>query len=137
MNIQALENSFAYIKPHATEFVNNFYNNLFHDYPQVKPLFANTNMTEQKKHLMDALILVINNLKQPEVLAETLKHLGSRHVKYGTLQEHYSMVGQSLLKTLKSSLGSEWTPEVEKSWIDAYGVITNVMLAGAKDYAKS
>ena len=133
MNIQVLEHSFACIKPHATEFATNFYSNLFNDYPQVEPLFANTNMTEQQKHLMDALILIINNLHKQDVLTDVLKNLGAKHVRYGAIEEHYSMVGKSLLKTLKSCLRADWTPEVENSWTNAYALITNVMLEGAKN----
>lgn len=133
MNIEVLERSFACIKPHATEFVASFYSNLFTDYPQVKPLFANSNMTEQGKHLMSALILVIDNLHKPDVLTDTLKHLGAKHVKYGTIREHYPMVGTSLLKTFKSYLGTDWTLQVEQSWTDAYEAISSVMLEGTKN----
>jgi hemoglobin-like flavoprotein len=133
MNIEVLERSFAWIKPHTTEFAASFYSNLFTDYPQVKPLFANSNMTEQGKHLMSALVLLIDNLHKPDVLTETLKRLGAKHLKYGTIREHYPMVGKSLLKTFKSYLGTDWTLEVEESWTDAYEAISNVMLEGTKD----
>ena len=62
-NVEVLEDSFAQIQPHASEFAADFYSNLFNDYPQVQPLFANTNMVEQRKHLVSALVLVIANLR--------------------------------------------------------------------------
>jgi hemoglobin-like flavoprotein len=133
MNVEVLEHSFACIKPHATDFVASFYSNLFADYPQIQPLFVKTDMIEQQKHLISALVLIIDNLRKPDVLTNALKHLGGKHVNYGTVQEHYPMVGTSLLKTFKSYMGTDWTPEVEQSWTDAYEAIASIMLEGAKD----
>jgi hemoglobin-like flavoprotein len=133
MNIEVLEQSFASIKPHATLFVASFYSNLFTDYPQIQPLFVKTDMTQQQKHLMSALVLIIDNLRKPDVLKDALKHLGEKHVNYGTVREHYPMVGKSLLKTFKSYMGTGWTPEVEQSWTDGYEAIALLMLEGAKD----
>jgi hemoglobin-like flavoprotein len=133
MNVEVLEQSFASIKPHATQFVASFYSNLFTDYPQIQPLFVKTDMSQQQKHLMSAFVLIIDNLRQPDVLTDALKHLGTKHVNYGTIREHYPMVGTSLLKTFKSYMGTGWTPEVEQSWTDAYDAIASIMLEGAKD----
>jgi nitric oxide dioxygenase len=52
-------------------------------------------------------------------------------VKYGTLPEHYPMVGRTLLKTFESFLKKDWTPEVKQAWVDAYEAITSLMLEGA------
>ncbi len=135
LNVEVLERSFAQIKPRATEFAASFYNNLFTDYPQAKPLFANTNMTEQQQHLVSSLVLVIDSLRKPEVLTDALKRLGAKHVKYGTIQEHYPMVGATLLKTFESYLGVDWTLEVKQAWTDAYEAIASIMLEGAKEVA--
>lgn len=80
---------------------------------------------------MQTLLLILLNLRYPDVWAEFLKDLGERHVHYATVQEHYPMVGATLLKTLEFYLGVEWTPEVKQAWTDAYGEIVNLMLAGA------
>jgi hemoglobin-like flavoprotein len=135
LNVEVLERSFAQIKPRSTEFAASFYNNLFTDYPQAQPLFANTNMTEQQQHLVSSLVLVIDSLRKPEVLTDALKRLGARHVNYGTIGEHYPLVGATLLKTFESYLGTDWTPEVKQAWTDAYEAIASIMLEGAKDVA--
>jgi hemoglobin-like flavoprotein len=136
LKIQLLEESFTKVAPRANEFVSSFYSNLFTDYPAAKPLFAHTNMAKQETMLLESLVFVVENLRHPGKLTGALKGLGARHVKYGALPDHYPLVGNSLLKTFEQFLGSEWTPEVKQSWIDAYGLITEVMLDGA-DYDKS
>lgn len=130
VNIKILEDTFARIRPHSTKFASSFYNNLFTDYPQLQPLFANTPMEEQHKKLMIALVLVINNLRNIAYLATLLKDLGERHVRYGIIPEYYSMVGAALLKTLESYLGTDWTPEVKQAWTYGYQAIVNLMLEG-------
>ena len=134
LKVELLEQSFEQVKPQADEFVDSFYDNLFTDYPAAKPLFAHTNMAKQKKMLLGSLVMVVENLRKPEVLSESLKGLGARHVKYGALPEHYPLVGNSLLKTFGQYLGINWTEEVKQAWVDAYGAITTLMLEGA-DYA--
>lgn len=137
LNVELLEKSFQRVKPRATEFAASFYENLFADYPQAKPLFAHTDMTEQRKHLIKALVLVVENLRKPDVLSEALKQMGARHVNYGTLPQHYPMVVETSLKTFESYLGADWTPEVKQAWTDAYAAIVNMMLEGADDEGKS
>ncbi len=136
LQVQLLESSFDKIKPHAGQFVISFYENLFTDYPAAKPLFAHSNMEAQSKKLLDSLVFVVDNLKHPGALTETLHGLGARHVEYGTLPEHYPLVGNSLLKTFEQYLKEEWTPATKQAWIDAYGVIAEVMLEGA-DYDRA
>lgn len=133
LNVELLEQSFELVKPEADRLMDSFYNNLFTDYPAAKPLFTHTDMDKQKQQLKGALVMVVNNLRNPDVLTKSLQGLGARHVKYGALPEHYPLVGNSLLKSLGQHAGSAWTPEVKEAWVNAYGAITELMLDGA-DY---
>lgn len=134
LQVELLEQSFEKVKPHAGEFAEAFYGNLFADYPAAQPLFANTDVKAQSKKLLASLVFVVENLRSPGALTDALKGLGARHVKYGALPEHYPLVGNTLLKTFGQYLGADWTPETQQAWVDAYGVITEVMLDGA-DYS--
>jgi hemoglobin-like flavoprotein len=130
LNIELLERSFSLVKEQADEFTETFYTNLFADYPEVKPLFENSHMEEQGKKLFSSLVLTIDSLRRPEFLSETLKGLGTRHIKYGVLPEHYPMVGNSLLKSLESSLEQAWTNDVKQAWVEAYTAVSQLMLEG-------
>ena len=133
LNVELLEQSFELVKPEADGLMDSFYNNLFTDYPAAKPLFTHTNMEKQKQQLKGAIVMVVENLRNPDVLSRALKGLGARHVKYGALPEHYPLVGNSLLKALEQHAGTAWTADVKEAWIGAYGAITELMLDGA-DY---
>lgn len=133
LNVELLTSSFAQVKNRGSEFTAEFYSNLFAERPEVKSMFANTQMDEQQKKLFDSLALVVDNLQEPDVLAQALKGLGTKHVQYGVLPMHYPIVGGSLLKTFASFLGNNWTPEVKQAWVDAYTAVAQLMLEGA-DY---
>ncbi len=133
LNVELLEQSFELVKPEADSLMDSFYNNLFTDYPAAQPLFTHTDMAKQKQQLKGAIVMVVENLRNPDVLSKALQGLGARHVKYGALPEHYPLVGNSLLKALSQHAGSAWTPEVKDAWVGAYGAITELMLDGA-DY---
>ena len=117
--------------------MNSFYENLFTANPEAKPLFKHTDMAPQKKMLLNSLVMVVENLRQPDVLDKALRGLGARHVKYGgALPEHYPLVGGALLTTFEQYLQEKWTSDVKQAWVSAYGVISEIMLDGA-DYSEA
>ena len=132
LQIEMLEQSFAQLKPRLDEFGASFYQTLFSLYPEAKPLFAATDMAQQQQKLTVSLAFVVDNLRHPETLVNTLQALGARHVGFGTQPEHYVLVGETLLTTFADYLGPDWTPELKQAWTDAYTAITELMLAGAE-----
>jgi hemoglobin-like flavoprotein len=131
LQIELLETSFQAIAPRGEAFVTAFYERLFTRFPQTRAFFASTDMKEQRKKLLGALALVIQNLRKPDVLTSALKGLGQRHTAYGVLPEHYPIVGAILLETFASLLGERWTPAYHDAWAQAYEAICAIMLEGA------
>ena len=131
LQIELLESSFQAIAPCGETFVTAFYERLFTQFPQTRAFFTSTDMKEQRKKLLGALVLVIQNLRKPEVLTSALKGLGQRHVAYGVRPEHYPIVGAVLLETFSDVLGERWTPAYHDAWAQAYEAICSIMLEGA------
>ena len=131
LQIELLESSFQALAPCGEAFVTAFYERLFTRFPQTRAFFASTDMKEQRKKLLGALALVIQNLRKPEVLTSALQGLGQRHVAYGVQPEHYPIVGMVLLETFADVLGERWTPAYHEAWAEAYGVVCSIMLEGA------
>lgn len=129
--IELLESSFQTLAPRGEEFVAAFYERLFTQFPQTRIIFASTDMKEQRKKLLGALALVVQNLRKPEVLASALRGLGQRHAAYGVLPEHYTIVGTVLMNTFAEILGEHWTPTSSDAWAQAYEAICALMLEGA------
>jgi hemoglobin-like flavoprotein len=131
LQIELLETSFQAIAPCGEAFVKTFYERLFTHFPQTRAFFVSTDMKEQRKKLLGALALVIQNLRKPEVLKVALQGLGHRHVAYGVLPEHYPIVGAVLLETFADFLGERWTPAYHDAWAEAYEAVCAIMLEGA------
>ena len=87
LQIELLESSFQAIASCGEAFVTAFYERLFTRFPHTRAFFASTDMKEQRKKLLGALALVIQHLRQPEVLTRVLTGLGQRHVTYGVQPE--------------------------------------------------
>ena len=66
-------------------------------------MFARTDMAEQKKHLIQALVLLVANLEKADILKGHLGVLGAKHVRYGVRDEHYDAVGECLLAAMAAS----------------------------------
>ena len=131
LQIELLETSFQIIAPRGEAFVTAFYERLFTNYPQTRAFFTSADMKEQRKKLLGALALVIQNLRKPEVLVSALGGLGQRHVAYGVRPEHYPIVGAVLLDTFADFLGDDWTPTYHDAWAQAYEAVCTLMLEGA------
>ena len=56
-------------------------------------------ISKQGQKLLNSLVLLVENIRQPDVLKPVLKDLGARHKGYGTLPEYYPAVGEALLTT--------------------------------------
>ncbi|HLO88147.1 MAG TPA: pentapeptide repeat-containing protein [Nostocaceae cyanobacterium] len=135
LNIDIIEQSFEKIKPNADDFVASFYENLFIAYPEVKPLFSTIDMATQEKKLLNSLVLVVEGLRTPESLIPVLQALGKRHIGYGAVAQYYPAVGKVLLTTFEQYLQADWTPEVKQAWVEAYKLITSLMLKESGDNA--
>ena len=131
LNIEVLEKSFESVSPKGDVLVARFYERLFQKYPEVQPLFKNTNMRQQKKKLLASIVLVVESLRKPEKLTHALQEMGARHVAYGVRPAHYAAVGENLLAVLGEFAGNAWTPDVRQAWVEAFDLIKKVMLEGA------
>jgi hemoglobin-like flavoprotein len=129
LNVELLRSSFALVVEREPEVTRRFYDVLFTNYPQAKPLFVTRGRTEQERMLRDMLVAIIDHLEDGPWLTDQLGALGARHAGYGVTPEMYAWVGASLLETLKQVAGEAWTPELAAAWTEAYGAIAGLMQA--------
>jgi methyl-accepting chemotaxis protein len=131
MNAALLKDSFDMIVPHQDAFAHSFYEQLFTDYPQTQPLFAQTNMRRQVGALMATLATIVAGALRGDNLVPTLQQLGQRHKRYGVKAEHYPVFRAALLETFDHYLGPRFTPQMQEAWEEAFEMISALMLEGA------
>ena len=125
--ITLIQDSFAKVVPIKDVAADIFYGDLFETAPQVKPYFAETDMTDQGAKLMATLGVVVNGLRNLEAVVPVAQELAIRHVDYGVKAEDYDAVGASLIRTLEKGLGDAFTPETKDAWVGAYTVLAGAM----------
>jgi hemoglobin-like flavoprotein len=131
LDVELLRSSFALVVEREPELTARFYEHLFADYPQVKPLFGRNSARAQQQMLRDALVAVLDHLDDAPWLQTTLAELGRKHVDYGVTNEMYDWVGASLLETLAEVAGEDWNDRLAAAWATAYGAIAGLMQEGA------
>jgi hemoglobin-like flavoprotein len=129
-NQTLVRESFAAVVPIAPQAAALFYDRLFVLDPSLRPLFKG-DMAEQGRKLMAMIGTAVANLDRLETIVPAVQDLGRRHAGYGIPLSSYDTVGAALLWTLGQGLGEAFTPEVEASWTEAYGVLAGVMKEAA------
>lgn len=117
--------------------VEDFYRQLFSQYPEVQPLFARSDLAAQGEKLQAAVQLLVDHLHQPEKLEQILQDLGRRHQAYGALPEHYPLVIELLLASFKQKLGRRWTKAINTAWHSLLAAASAVMCATYEDAHES
>lgn len=128
-----LQRTWALASADADAAMDLFYETLFENAPEVRPLFSRVPMREQKRKLAAAINLVVKSPDLPDSVNGVLHDLGRRHVGYGVEDHHYDAVGAALIATLDKALGKEFTPSAREAWSGAYAAIAGRMKAGASE----
>lgn len=126
--IELVQQSFNKVKPIADKAAELFYDRLFEIAPQVKPMFANSDIKEQGKKLMHTLSLAVQGLKDLETLIPFVQQLGVKHAGYGVTADQFQPVAEALLWTLEQGLGEDWNDDLKQAWIEAYTLLSTVMI---------
>jgi len=80
-----------------------FYEKLFADYPDLRPLFKH-DMRIQGVKLMTMLAMVVYHLHEPGQVLPAIRDLGARHVGYGVKPADYEALREALAGRLSRRL---------------------------------
>jgi len=133
VDIAAMRANFAKAAATGDEAPLYFYAHLFLSHPETRQMFP-VSMAHQRDRLFSALGDVVARVDDLDALVPILQQLGRDHRKFGTLAAHYPAVGASLLATLEH-FDDAWTPELAKSWSEAYDLVATVMIQAAEEAA--
>jgi len=135
-NVELVQESFKAVLPIQEQAASLFYDRLFELDPSIRPMFKG-DIKEQGRKLMKSLALVVQGLGSTKDILPIVRELGARHLDFGVTDDQYDTVGAALLWTLEQGLGDAFTNDVMNAWVDAYTVISNAMIEGARDRLKT
>jgi hemoglobin-like flavoprotein len=113
--------------PVADEHARYFYDKLYELDPEVRPLFASTDMDEQRHRLMETIGYLVSQIGNTDRFVTDCVALGRRHAGYGVRDSDYDAAGIALLWTLERALGPAFTPEIRDAWTEAYHAMASIM----------
>ena len=91
-----VKSTWAAVVPIADTAAGLFYGRLFETDPSTRPMFQSTDMSEQRKKLMQALIVVVNGIDDLGQIIPTVEQLARRHLAYG-VKDRTLRLGRSRL----------------------------------------
>lgn len=133
--IDIIKNTVPALQENGVEITKCFYETMFKNNPEVKPMF---DMDKQKSGaqpiaLANAILAAAKNIDKLENLASAVQSIGKRHVEVGVLPEHYPIVGKNLLIAIKDTLGDAATDEVMDAWEKTYGLLADIFIKTEKE----
>ena len=135
INVALVQQTWDKVTPIADDAAKLFYDRLFELDPALRPLFAHSDMKEQRKKLMQMIGFAVRSLGKMDELIPAVRGLGKRHVGYGVQDHHYDTVGAALIWTLEQGLGDAFTAEARESWTLVYTTIASVMKTASHSIA--
>lgn len=129
-----VRDTFASVRGLAGPVASLFYGRLFALAPELRPMFKG-DIRQQGLKLMSMIEICVDSLGRMEELRPQLRELGRRHAGYGTLPEHYPVVGKALLWSLGQALEHRFDAATKQAWAALLNEVCGEMLAGASDPA--
>ncbi|KAF2449590.1 globin-like protein [Karstenula rhodostoma CBS 690.94] len=115
---------------HGETITTKFYHDMIAANPSLKNIFNNTHQAtgHQARALAGALYAYAANLDDLGKLGPAVELICHKHASLNVKAEHYNIVGEFLLKTMKSVLGDAATEELLDAWGAAYWQLANIMI---------
>ncbi|KAF2023936.1 globin-like protein [Setomelanomma holmii] len=115
---------------HGNTITTKFYADMLTAHPSLKNIFNNTHQAtgHQPRALAGALYAYAANIDDLGVLSPAVELICHKHVSLYIRPEHYDVVGEYLIKTMKAVLGGVATPEILQAWGAAYWQLANLMI---------
>lgn len=114
----------------GTAVTEHFYNRMFTHNPELKDIFNMSNQVSGKQQfaLFNALAAYATHIDNLDVLKQAIARINHKHASLNILPHHYDIVGLHLIATLKELAPEAFTSEVEKAWIEAYALLSDVFI---------
>ncbi len=107
-----------------------FYKKMFERNPEVQSFFNPANQASggQQQALAGAICAYAANIDNLAVLTGAVELIAQKHASLRIKPEHYPIVGENLLLSIKEVLGEAATDEIIAAWGEAYQVLADILI---------
>lgn len=119
---------------HGETLTRHFYKRMFANNPEVAPFFNPAHQTagKQQRALAGAITAYAANIDNLEVLGGAVELIAQKHASLMIKPEHYPIVGENLLASIREVLGAAATDEIIDAWAAAYGFLADILIGREK-----
>ncbi|XP_059375326.1 neuroglobin [Carassius carassius] len=85
------------------------------------------------EHVTKVMLVIdaaVSHLDDLHSLEDFLLNLGKKHQTVGVKTQSFTLVGESLLYMLQSSLGPAYTTPLRQAWLNLYSIVVSAMTRG-------
>lgn len=110
---------------------NHFYKLLLSEHPEVRPLFNQAHQAsgEQPRALANGVLMYARHIDRLDALGPLVAQIINKHVALQVLPEHYPLVGNCLLRTIREVLSEAIaTDAVIDAWAAAYQQLADLLI---------
>lgn len=132
--IDIVKSTAPILQEHGETLTKHFYKRMFSHNPEVAPYFNPANQTEgtQQRALAGAICAYAANIDNLEVLGGAVELIAHKHASLMIKPEHYPIVGENLLASIREVLGEGATDDVINAWGEAYGFLADILTGREK-----
>ncbi len=115
---------------HGETLTRHFYKRMFSHNPEVAPFFNPAHQTagKQQRALAGAITAYAANIDNLEVLGGAVELIAQKHASLMIKPEHYPIVGENLLASIREVLGEAATDDIINAWAAAYGFLADILI---------
>jgi nitric oxide dioxygenase len=128
--IQIVKSTAPVLQEHGETLTKHFYKRMFKHNPEVAPFFNPAHQTagNQQRALAGAIAAYAANIDNLEVLGGAVELIAQKHASLLIKPEHYPIVGENLLASIREVLGEAATDDVINAWAEAYGFLADILI---------
>jgi nitric oxide dioxygenase len=132
--IDIVKSTAPILQEHGEILTKHFYKRMFTHNPEVAPFFNPSNQTQgtQQRALATAICAYAANIDNLEVLGGAVELIAHKHASLMIKPEHYPIVGENLLASIREVLGEGASDEVLNAWGEAYGFLADILIGREK-----
>lgn len=128
--IRIVKSTAPILQEHGEALTRHFYKRMFTHNPEVAPFFNPAHQTsgKQQRALAGAIAAYAANIDNLEVLGGAVEMIAQKHASLMIKPEHYPIVGENLLASIREVLGAGATDEIINAWAEAYGFLADILI---------
>jgi len=118
------------LQEHGDALAAHMYRRMFQENPEVQVYFNPVHQISgaQPRALARAIVAYAQYIDNPAALSDAVELIAQKHVSLTIRPEHYPVVGENLLASIREVLGEAATDEIIDAWAAAYAALADIFI---------